>query len=257
MSDSANMLPEGEDLPVAVISGGSRGLGLTLVDLFLERGWRVATFSRSGTAELDERLSLHGEDGTGRLMWRAVDGVSGDEIRAMAKAVTGRWSRIDVLVNNAGVGFDGLLSFMRSEDIDRVLDVNLRGAILLTQACVKNMIRRGAGSVVNISSVNGVRGHSGVSVYSATKAALDGMTRSLARELGPRNIRVNSVAPGYFESDMVKDLPEDATARIRRRTPLGRLARQSEIAEAVYFLAGPQGSFITGQVLVVDGGLTC
>lgn len=251
------MPPESADMPVAVISGGSRGLGLTLVDLFLERGWRVATFSRSETGELRERLRLHGEDGADRLMWRAVDGMSGDEVREMAKAVTGRWSRIDVLVNNAGVGFDGLLSFMRSEDIDRVLDVNLRGAIMLTQACVKNMIRRGAGSVVNISSVNAVRGHSGVSVYSATKAALDGMTRSLARELGPRNIRVNSVAPGYFESDMVKELPEEATARIRRRTPLGRLARQSEIAEAVYFLASGQGSFITGQVLVVDGGLTC
>ena len=244
-------------MPVAVISGGSRGLGLALVDLFLDRGWRVATFSRSETGELRERLNSHGEDGTDRLMWRAVDGISGDEVREMAKAVSGRWSRIDVLVNNAGVGFDGLLSFMRSEDIDRVLDVNLRGAIMLTQACVKNMIRRGAGSVVNVSSVNGVRGHSGVSVYSATKAALDGMTRSLARELGPRNIRVNSVAPGYFESDMVAGLPEEATARIRRRTPLGRLARQSEIAEAVYFLAAGQGSFITGQVLVVDGGLTC
>ncbi len=257
MSEPENISPERADLPVALISGGSRGLGLALVDLFLERGWRVATFSRSETGELRERLSVHGEEGTDRLMWRAVDGVSGDEIRTMAKAVTGRWSRIDVLVNNAGVGFDALLSFMRSEDIDRVLDVNLRGAIMLTQACVKNMIKRGAGSVVNVSSVNGVRGHSGVSVYSATKAALDGMTRSLARELGPRNIRVNSVAPGYFESDMVKELPEEATARIRRRTPLGRLARQSEIAEAVYVLASGQGSFITGQVLVVDGGLTC
>ena len=158
MSEVENIPPAGPDTPVAVVSGGSRGLGLALVDLFLERGWRVATFSRSETDAIRERLISHGEDGTDRLMWRAVDGASGDEIREMAKAVSGRWSRIDVLVNNAGVGFDGLLSFMRSDEIDHVLDVNLRGAILLTQACVKNMIKRGTGSVVNISSVNGVMG---------------------------------------------------------------------------------------------------
>jgi len=241
VSEAEKSPPVNAEMPVAVISGGSRGLGLALVDLFLERGWRVATFSRSETDEIRERMRVHGQDGTDRLIWRSVDGASADEIREMEKAVSDRWSRIDVLVNNAGVGFDGLLTFMRSDDIDRLLDVNLRGA----------------GSVVNVSSVNGVRGHSGVAVYSATKAALDGFTRSLARELGPRNIRVNSVAPGYFESDMVKELSEEATARIRRRTPLGRLARPSEIAEAVYFLASGQGSFITGQVLVVDGGLTC
>ena len=243
--------------PVAVISGGSRGLGLALVDLFLERGWHVATFSRSATEAIETRLAEHGEGGTDRLMWLRADGAAAEETAGVVRAVTERWSHIDALVNNAGVGLDGLLALMRVEEIDRVLDVNLRGAVLLTQACVRQMIKRGEGSVVNISSVNGVRGHSGVSVYSATKAALDGMTRSLARELGPRNIRVNSVAPGYFESDMAAELPEAAAARIRRRTPLGRLAQQREISEAVYFLASEQGSFITGQVLVVDGGLTC
>jgi len=245
------------DLPVVVISGGSRGLGLALVDLFLERGWCVATFSRSQTDELRERLAEHGDAGRQRLMWCAADGRSADEIQQVARAVVKRWARIDALINNAGIGLDGLLVLMRTDDIDQVLDVNLRSAILLTQVCIKSMIKRGTGSVVNISSVNGVRGHSGVSVYSATKAALDGITRSLARELGPRNIRVNSVAPGYFESSMVDGLPEEATRRIRRRTPLGRLARQREISEAVYFLASEQGSFVTGQVLVVDGGLTC
>ena len=244
-----------EDPPVAVISGGSRGLGLALVDLFLERGWRVATFSRSPSEAINRRLEEHGDEG--RLMWLRADGEVTEEISGVVRAVVERWARIDALVNNAGVGHDGLLALMRTEDMDRVLDVNLRGALLLTQGCIRQMIRQGHGSVVNISSVNGVRGHGGVSVYSATKAALDGMTRSLARELGDRQIRVNSVAPGYFESEMAAGLSNEAVSRIRRRTPLGRLAEAREISEAVYFLASERGSFITGQVLVVDGGLTC
>jgi 3-oxoacyl-[acyl-carrier protein] reductase len=173
------------------------------------------------------------------------------------KTVTRNFGRIDTLINNAGTGHDGLLALQRMQDVDQLLDVNLRSAILLTQLCSKSMIRQKSGSIVNISSVNSVRGHSGVAVYSATKAALDGLTRSLARELGPMNIRVNSVAPGYFESDMGGELSEDAKRRIQRRTPLGRLADTREITEAVYFLASQQGSFITGQTLVVDGGLTC
>ena len=240
-----------------LISGGSRGLGLSLVDRFLDEGWWVATFSRSQTPEIQAREAEHGPSGTGRFMWLAVDGSDEDQIRQAVKTVTGNWGRIDTLINNAGIGNDGLLTLQRMQDIDQLLDVNLRSAILLTQLCSKSMIRNGRGSIVNISSVNSVRGHSGVAVYSATKAALDGLTRSLARELGPRNIRVNSVAPGYFESAMVGDLSDDARKRIQRRTPLGRLAETEEITRAVYFLASQQGSFITGQVLVVDGGLTC
>lgn len=243
--------------PVVLISGGSRGLGLSLVDKFLKHGCRVATFSRSKTAEIEERESRHGQNQGGRFLWFQADGAEENDVRDAVRAVVKAWSRIDILINNAGTGSDGLLALQRMTDIDRLLDINLRSAILLTQLCSKSMIRNGSGSIVNISSVNSVRGHSGVSVYSATKAALDGLTRSLARELGPRNIRVNSVAPGYFESAMVGELSEDAKRRIQRRTPLGRLADPKEIAETVYFLASQQGSFITGQVLVVDGGLTC
>ena len=119
------------------------------------------------------------------------------------------------------------------------------------------MLRQGCGCIVNISSVHALRGHSGVAVYSATKAALDGLTRSLARELGPRRIRVNSVAPGYFDSDMTRKMADEQRKRIARRTPLGRLARIDEIANVVYFLTSDEASFITGQTLVVDGGITC
>ena len=250
MTSATSSSSDQNQAPVVVISGGSRGLGLALVRRFLDEGWRVATFSRSETEEI-EKLRCE------NLLWQQADGGSEQDLRAMVKSVTRRWGRIDTLINNAGVGNDGLLALQRMQDIDQLLDINLRGAILLSQLCAKSMIKNAAGSIVNISSVNSVRGHSGVAVYSATKAALDGLTRSLARELGPRNIRVNSVAPGYFESDMVGELDDAARARITRRTPLGRLADQKEIAEAVYFLASQRGSFITGQVLVVDGGLTC
>jgi 3-oxoacyl-[acyl-carrier protein] reductase len=128
---------------------------------------------------------------------------------------------------------------------------------VLAQACSRFMLRQGSGCIINISSVHAIRGHAGVAVYSATKAALDGLTRSLARELGPRKIRVNSVAPGYFESDMVSGMGVEQLQRIARRTPLGRLARIDEIANAVHFLSSDQASFITGQVLAVDGGITC
>jgi 3-oxoacyl-[acyl-carrier protein] reductase len=160
-------------------------------------------------------------------------------------------------VNNAGIAREGILATAPVQDISDTVDINLTAAIFLSQACSRVMLRQASGCIVNVSSVNAIRGHSGVSVYSATKAALDGLTRSLARELGPRNIRVNSVAPGYFESRMVEGLSQSDRERIARRTPLGRLARVEDIANAVHFLVSDQAAFITGQTLAVDGGLTC
>jgi 3-oxoacyl-[acyl-carrier protein] reductase len=240
---------------VALVSGGSRGLGAELVGGFLNRRYRVATLSRAKTDFIDRmlraqrrRINFH---------WGAVDGCDHDALHEFVADVVRRFGRIDVLVNNAGIATEGVLPTMRVRDIVQAVDVNLTAALVLSQVCSRVMLRQGSGCIVNISSVNAVRGRSGVAVYSATKAALDGLTRSLARELGPRNIRVNSVAPGYFESDMVKDMTEENKQRIARRTPLGRLARIEDVANAVQFLASDQASFITGQTIVVDGGITC
>jgi 3-oxoacyl-[acyl-carrier protein] reductase len=239
---------------VALVSGGSRGLGASLVSGFLERGYGVATLSRTKTAFIADLLRGRKRR---HFHWSAVDGRDHEALCAFVKDAGERFGRIDVLVNNAGIAMDGILPTMRTRDIVEAVEVNLTAALVLAQACSRLMLRQGFGCIVNISSVHAVRGHAGVAVYSATKAALDGLTRSLARELGPRQIRVNSVAPGYFESDMTAGMAQEQKQRISRRTPLGRLARMDEIANAVHFLSSDHASFITGQTLVVDGGITC
>lgn len=242
--------------PVAIVSGGSRALGAALVDRFFAEGYAVATFARAETPAVARWRERHGD----RFLFQALDGAGGaaaGAIKGFVGAVVERLGRVDVLVNNAGQGAEGLLALARSEEIDAVVATNLGLALHLTQAASRAMLRQGGGCIVNVSSVNGLRGHAGVAVYSATKAALDGLTRSLARELGPRHIRVNSVAPGYFDSPMVEGLDEAARARIVRRTPLGRLGTVADMSEAVIWLCSPRAAFITGQVLAVDGGLTC
>ena len=234
-----------------LISGGSRGLGAELVAGFRAQGCNVASFSRGKTAFIEAL------DGAVDFHWAAIDGRDPKAVRGFVQDTASRFGRVDVLVNNTGIGGDGVLALMRADDIIDMVDTNLTASLLLAQSCSRVMLRQAAGCIVNISSVNAIRGHEGVAIYSATKAALDGFTRSLARELGPRNIRVNSVAPGYFETDMVKGMDPAQKDRIARRTPLRRLARIGEIAAAVHFLASDQASFITGQTLVVDGGITC
>jgi 3-oxoacyl-[acyl-carrier protein] reductase len=164
---------------------------------------------------------------------------------------------IQALINNAGIARDGVLAMMRPADIDAVLDVNLRGSLHLTRLVARPMLARTGGSILNISSIIGLRGYSGLAVYSATKGGLDAMTRALARELGPRNIRVNSIAPGYLETEMSSTLGDEQRLQIVRRTPLGRLGRPADVVGAVLFLLSPASSFITGQTFVIDGGVTC
>jgi 3-oxoacyl-[acyl-carrier protein] reductase len=221
----------------------------------LAQGFVVATYSRSINlfiAELQER-----DPGAEGFFWQAVDAAEGKQVTRFGLEVARRYGRVDVLVNNAAALIEEVLALTRPADIHRLLAINLESPLLLTRACTRAMLQNGEGVIVNISSLNGIRGFRGVSVYSATKAALDGMTRSLARELGPRGIRVNAVAPGYFESEMAEGFAERQQETVIRRTPLRRLGRIADMVSAVRFLISPDAGFITGQTLVVDGGLTC
>lgn len=239
------------DPRVVVVSGGSAGLGSAIVDHYLARGDIVATFSRNRSEAIERAIALHGD----RCGWQAVDASDAAAVRDFAKQVLRRHRRIDALVNNAGVGIDGLLTLTRDDDIRQALAVNLESVIALTRMCLKGMLSARGGSIVNVSSVNAIRGHKGLSVYSATKAALHGFTRSLAREVGAQNIRVNAVAPGFFESAMVEHMSAAQKATIIRRTPLKKLATQADLVSAVDFLLSAPS--ITGQVLTVDGGFSC
>lgn len=238
---------------VIVISGGSRGLGRALVMHFLAIGWCVATYSRNSNPFIEETL----KDEKNHFYWEAFDGTDYKLMEAFCKSVFQRFNRIDAVINNAGIGTDGILTLMPIVKISQLIATNLESAIQLTRFCSKYMLLKKGGAIINISSINGIRGHMGLSVYGATKAALDGFTRGLAKELGPRGIRVNSVAPGYLDTEMTQHFTEEQRRRIIRRTPLGRLGKVEDIVAMIEFLLLPTAEFITGQTLVVDGGLTC
>jgi 3-oxoacyl-[acyl-carrier protein] reductase len=243
------------DKQVVVISGGSRGLGQALVTGCLQHGYIVATCSRSATPFIHERLA---QDQTRQtFMWEAVDCTDYTSVQQFTSEVARCYGRIDALINNASIGNDGLLPLMRRSDIEQSVHLNVTGTMFLTRACSRVMLQQQSGCIINISSVNAIRGQAGVAVYSATKAALDGLTRSLAKELGPKNIRVNSVAPGYFASTMAQHLTAAQKQRILRRTPLGRLGTVDDVTHLVLFLMSPHAAFVTGQIIAIDGGLTC
>lgn len=240
---------------IVIISGGSRGLGMALASRCLENGHIVATYSRAASPFI--KTQLEADPDRRRFFWSEIDGTDSARVGQFVSEVTERYGQISAVVNNAGLASEGIFATARLSDVDLCVDLNLKGALYLTRSCTKFMIQSQGGCIVNISSINGIRGNSGLAVYSATKAGLDGLTRSLARELGPRGIRVNSVAPGYFESEMVGQLEDATKARIKRRTPLGRLGSVNDIVEVVLFMMSPSASFITGQTVVVDGGFTC
>ena len=239
---------------VALVTGASRGIGRAAAKALARAGAAVAINyqrSREAAEVLAESLC---EDGA-EAVAVAADVTDAGQVKAMVEQVQGSLGPVTVLVNNAGITRDGLLVRLSDDDLDEVLSVNLRGAFLASRAVARGMMKAKGGSIINVSSVIGRRGNAGQSNYAAAKAGLIGMTKSLARELGPRGVRVNAVAPGYVETDMTAQLPENMKEEILKNTPLGRLATPEDVASAIVFLASPASSYITGAVIAIDGGV--
>jgi 3-oxoacyl-[acyl-carrier protein] reductase len=237
-----------------IVTGGSRGLGLGLIGDLAANGYRVATCSRTTTPEL-ERLMADGS-----VFWKPGRvGVAQDDDAFFAAAET--WAGADGiwgLINNAGVAAEGILATFPNAESERIIQTNLVGSLYMARLAARHMLRRTAGGrIVNVSSIIGLRGYTGLAAYSASKAGLDGMTRALAREIGRRQITVNSINPGYLDTENPFGLPEAQRRQIVNRTPLGRLGRVEDVCPVVRFLLSDDAAFITGQCLVVDGGVTC
>jgi 3-oxoacyl-[acyl-carrier protein] reductase len=229
----------------ALVTGASKGIGKAIATELAAAGATVVVGYRSGN---DEAEALAGELG-GRAIQADVS--SAEE----AKRLVEEAGDLDILVNNAGLTRDGLLARMSDDDWQTVIDTNLASVFYTCRAVTRPMMKKRAGAIVNISSVVGVHGNWGQTNYAASKAGIIGFTKSLARELGSRNIRANVVAPGYVKTQLTDVLPEDATGAMLENTPLGRLGDPEDVAGAVRFLCSDAASFITGEVLLVDGGL--
>jgi 3-oxoacyl-[acyl-carrier protein] reductase len=238
----------------AVVTGGSRGIGRAISLRLAAMGALVYInyVSRPDAAE-ETRSLIEAVGGTARTI--AFDVADGAQIQDAFKRIADEAGRIDILVNNAGITRDGLLARMKESDWDQVLSTNLKGAFLCTKAVSKTMMKQRWGRVVNITSVIGFAGNAGQVNYAAAKAGLVGMTKAMARELASRNITVNSVAPGYIQTDMTDALPEEAREQLLRDIPLACLGTPEDVAGAVAFLVGEDGRYLTGQTLHVNGGM--
>lgn len=243
---------------VVIVTGGSRGLGLGIVADLINSGYRVATCSRTSTTAI-EKLS-ESPDAAQHLLWHPCEIGNPQQEEDFIRSVV-EWAGDDLifaLVNNAAIARDGVLASFSPDSIEQLLAVNLAGALRLCRLVMRPLLRQAQpGRIINISSIVGSRGYTGLTAYAATKAGLDGLTRALAREVGRRSITVNSIAPGFLETDLSNSLDERQRKQIIKRTPLRRLGKPSDITPILRFLLSKEASFITGQTFTIDGGLTC
>jgi 3-oxoacyl-[acyl-carrier protein] reductase len=239
---------------IALVTGASRGLGQAVAVALGRAGAKVACVARN-REKLEETVHAITDSG-GTAAWFECDVANSQSVGQTVDAVFEKWQRLDILVNNAGITRDTLIPRMQDEQWDEVINTNLRGAFLFTRAATRIMIQQRYGRIINMASVSGLMGNPGQCNYSASKAGMIGMTRTVARELASRKVTVNAVAPGFIESDMTAALGEALTGEVKVRVPAKRLGRPDEVADAVLFLAAPGSAYITGQVLTIDGGLT-
>jgi 3-oxoacyl-[acyl-carrier protein] reductase len=234
----------------ALVTGSTRGIGRAIADALAGAGARVAVVGRDQARAADAAAAVgHGAQGF------AADVGDPASIAALVEAVEKAFGQIDILVNNAGLTRDNILFRIKDDDWDTVIDANLRGAFLAIRAASRGMIKRRWGRIINIASIVGITGNKGQANYAASKAGLIGLTKSVAKELGSRNVLVNAVAPGFIETDMTAAMTPDARAALSGQIPLERLGSPRDIAGVVTFLASDYASYITGQTLVVDGGM--
>lgn len=241
---------------VALVTGGSRGIGAAIVRKFAEEGAHVAfTYlsSEERAKAIEGELKSHGVNA---VAYRS-DASSYDQAEALVKSILEDFGQIDILVNNAGITRDTLMLRMSEEQWDQVIHTNLKSIFNLTKHCIRPMMKNRGGSIINMSSIVGVTGNAGQANYAASKAGIFGFTKSIAKEMGSRNIRCNAIAPGFIETDMTDALDEKTKAEYLNSIPLKRLGKAEEIADACVFLGSDRSTYISGQTLSVCGALNC
>lgn len=239
---------------VALVTGASRGIGRAIAEALVRAGANVigTATSESGAAAIDQHLKHLGIGGRGAVL----DVTSEQAVLDLIKEIGGREGPVTILVNNAGITRDNLLLRMKAEEWDEIMQTNLSALYRTCKACLRGMMKARHGRIINIGSVVGLMGNPGQTNYSASKAGMIGFTRSLAREVGSRGITVNTIAPGFIETDMTRAMSEEQRAAMAAQIPLQRLGAPEDIAAAVVFLASPSGAYITGETLNVNGGMS-
>lgn len=235
-----------------VITGATRGLGLAVASQAVVEGYKVIAVGRTLSSDLEDKIKKNPDT----LFFEKFDLNEVENIHTFAKQIAKTYGRLWGLVNNAALGTDGVLATLHERDIAQLIRVNVEAPILLTKYLMRPMLMNRAGRIINISSIIATTGFSGLSVYGATKAALSGFTRSLSRELGKAGITVNTVAPGYMETDMTSGLQGEKLESIRRRSPLGHLAKAEDVAHAITYLLSEKAANVTGSTITVDAGST-